>query len=507
MGGHYEKGLFDQLMDVQARLEAMEAAHKKDRREIRFLTTEVTSLRRENEVLRSELSNVKAENRALHEENEALRNENQLLRADNERMKRTLSNNSSNTSLPPSSDSPGKPANTYNSRKKTDKRVGGQPGHAGKHISRAEVEEKIQTGEFKHRIEEIGRPGRPYVTRYRLDLEIQPIATEIRIYADENGKYVIPDEMKAEVFYGKTVRGIVGYLYSEGVVANDRIGDFINSLSGDVLHISTGSVYGFCQEFSEKCAEVRPTIEENILNSQTVCTDATTVTTNGSQSYIRNFSTAEDVLYVSAAKKDIKTLKDMRILRNYTGTLIHDHETAIYHFGTEHGECNVHLARYLKKNTEETGNTWSRKMGDFLLGINKARKEAIQGGKVAFPPEKIAHYEQRYDALLSLGRTQNEQTTGKLAKKEENALLNRLETYKPNHLLFLHDFEVPFSNNMSEKDLRTCKNRQKMAGGFRTEDGRQMYCNIMSFVETVKRRGLNILHSISALMGGSPVFS
>ena len=36
MGGHYEKGLFDQLMDVQARLEAMEAAHKKDRRGIGF---------------------------------------------------------------------------------------------------------------------------------------------------------------------------------------------------------------------------------------------------------------------------------------------------------------------------------------------------------------------------------------------------------------------------------------------------------------------------------------
>ena len=45
---------------------------------------------------------------------------------------------------------------------------------------------------------------------------------------------------------------------------------------------------------------------------------------------------------------------------------------------------------------------------------------------------------------------------------------------------------------LSEKDLRICKNRQKMAGGFRNEKGRQMYCDIMSFVETVKRKKLNI---------------
>ena len=57
-------------------------------------------------------------------------------------------------------------------------------------------------------------------------------------------------------------------------------------------------------------------------------------------------------------------------------------------------------------------------------------------------------------------------TRGRLAKKEEKALLNRLVKYKANHLLFLYDFRVHYSNNMSEKDLRMCKNRDKMAGGF-----------------------------------------
>ena len=187
MGGHYERGLFAQLMEVQQRLEAMETEHRKDRREIKTLREEVGRVRGENEKLREELGRVKEENVLLRTENEALRKENRLLREDNERMKRILSNNSSNSSMPPSSDTQTKPPNMYNSRKKTGKSAGGQKGHKGSHLSKAEVEKKIADGIYEHRIEEIGTAGRAYVTRYRLDLEVRTIATEIRIYADENG--------------------------------------------------------------------------------------------------------------------------------------------------------------------------------------------------------------------------------------------------------------------------------------------------------------------------------
>ena len=80
MGGHYERGLFNQLMEVQARLEAMEEAHKKDRKEIAFLTGEVKSLGKENQALRTELTAVREENRTIRGENTELRKENDLLR-------------------------------------------------------------------------------------------------------------------------------------------------------------------------------------------------------------------------------------------------------------------------------------------------------------------------------------------------------------------------------------------------------------------------------------------
>ncbi len=141
----------------------------------------------------------------------------------------------------------------------------------------------------------------------------------------------------------------------------------------------------------------------------------------------------------------------------------------------------------------------------FLKGLDHARNEQKRCGSTAFSKSQLERFSLRYDELIAAGYEANKGTKGRLAKKEEKTLLNRLVKYKVNHLLFLHDFKVHYSNNMSEKDLRICKNRDKMAGGFRNASGREMYCRIMSFIETVKRRGLNIYQSIIALMEGKPV--
>jgi len=146
-------------------------------------------------------------------------------------------------------------------------------------------------------------------------------------------------------------------------------------------------------------------------------------------------------------------------------------------------------------------------LNSFMNGMIHARNAWRLKGYPGFTVGQLERYSQRYDEIIAGGLEENKQTKGRIAKKEEKALLNRLKKYKENHLLFLYDFQIHFSNNMSEKDLRICKNRQKMAGGFRTASGRQMYCEIMSFIETVKRRGLNIFQSIITLMDGTPVIS
>jgi len=519
----YSTGLYKQFEEVMSRLSLLESEHVKDGETIRHLEHNLLVQAGEIRKLSDENQELKNTVRTLQEENAALKAENRILRDDNERIKRILNNNSSNSSMPPSADqiktarqaadvpegkdAAGKSANEYNGRIKTNRKKGAQPGHKGNTATREAVERKICEGKLQHKVKHIGEESQNYIVRYVLDLDITATAAEVRIYADKDGKYQVPEEYRSEVTYGPNVRAIAACLYSEGVMSNDRICAFINSISGDSLEMSEGTVYGICRQFSEICKGEEKAISSDLLNSRVLCTDATYMTQDGMRAYIRNISNPQSVIYRATETKKLDEMYKIAELTGFTGIFEHDHETALYHFGTGHAECNVHLERYLLKNTEETGNNWSHDLSMFLKGMNHARKRCIEAGEDGFREEKLTSYEARYDQILEKGEKQHQGTKGKAAAREEGKLLNRLKKYKVKHLLFLHDFEVPYSDNMSERDLRKCKNREKMAGGFRSMKGMAMYCSIMSVIETAKRRGLNFYHSIAGLFEGRSVIA
>ena len=482
MAGNYQKSMYNQLMEVMARLDAVENS------------------------LRIEKKEHKEDVEGLNARIECLTEENRLLRNDHARLKSIINNNSSNTSLPPSADQKsGKSVNAYNGREKTGKKSGGQKGRRGTTLTKSDVEEKIKLGQCKHEIKEIGNPhGNGYITKYVVDLKVIPEITEIRIYAGEDGHFSIPKEYHSDVVYGADIKAMAVALYSEGVMSNDRIAAFLNAASKDEIGLSEGSVYGFCKSLSKKTAASIEHLENELLNQRVVSTDATTVTVNGKQNYIRNFSVEKTVIYRAMKSKSINAMGNLRFLEKFTGTLVHDHETALYHFGTDHAECNVHIIRYLRKNTEDTKHTWSSQMISLLCEMNKARKDHIHQGADSFPTDVVSTYEKRYMELIALGRVENKTTVQKYAKKDEITLLSRMEKYSRNHLLFLHDFAVPFDDSMSERDLRKAKNRQKMAGGFRKDSGHEMYCSLLTVVETLKRRKMSLFENIRKFFNGTP---
>lgn len=79
-----------------------------------------------------------------------------------------------------------------------------------------------------------------------------------------------------------------------------------------------------------------------------------------------------------------------------------------------------------------------------------------------------------------------------------------MEKYSHNHLLFLHNFAVFFDGNLSERDLRKAKNRDKMAGGFRKDSGHRMYCSILTIVETLKKRKMGMMENMRKLFVDTP---
>ena len=94
-------------------------------------------------------------------------------------------------------------------------------------------------------------------------------------------------------------------------------------------------------------------------------------------------------------------------------------------------------------------------------------------------------------------------TKSKFYRDEERKLLNRLKKYRDNHLLFAANFDVPFDNNLSERDLRMVKTKAKVSGCFRSLDGAKIFANLMSVIKTAIKQNLSPYRAVRAVFQGN----
>ncbi len=144
-----------------------------------------------------------------------------------------------------------------------------------------------------------------------VDLSVGTVITELRIYGDAKGECHIPKEYQSDVTYGPNIKALAVALYSEGVMSNERITAFLNAAGDGGIGLSAGSVYGFCRKFAQQAQADIHHLEDALLSHGVVATDATTVTVNGAQNYIRNFSAENTVVYHEMHKKTIPALKKL----------------------------------------------------------------------------------------------------------------------------------------------------------------------------------------------------
>jgi transposase len=65
-------------------------------------------------------------------------------------------------------------------------------------------------------------------------------------------------------------------------------------------------------------------------------------------------------------------------------------------------------------------------------------------------------------------------------------------------LRFLVDFDVPFTNNLAEQDIRMTKVKMKISGAFRTLAGAKSFACLRSIVSTARKQGYDILQILAA---------
>ncbi len=64
-------------------------------------------------------------------------------------------------------------------------------------------------------------------------------------------------------------------------------------------------------------------------------------------------------------------------------------------------------------------------------------------------------------------------------------------------LRFLTDPNVPFTNNLAERDARMMKLRQKISGGFRSDGGAKDFGLIRSLLSTARKQGWDMLKTLT----------
>ena len=207
--------------------------------------------------------------------------------------------------------------------------------------------------------------------------------------------------------YGSELKTLCAILNVNNVVAIDRLTDFVNHITHGKINMSNGTIVNHIKKLSFNLEEILNKVKDKILNSRKMNTDATTSRCNNRNISVRNYSTDDYTLLCATNTKSKSDLEKTGILPQYLGTLIHDHETVMYNYGSKHVECNVHVTRYLKENHENTSHSWDIEMIEFLNDLNNKKKELILNNINGFTKDELNYYLNKYDEIISKAKEEN----------------------------------------------------------------------------------------------------
>lgn len=135
-------------------------------------------------------------------------------------------------------------------------------------------------------------------------------------------------------------------------------------------------------------------------------------------------------------------------------------------------------------------------MLELMHQMLKRKKELIIEGKTEVSKEEMALFESRYELILKEGIASYNKKHPKIAKKYEAEyvkVFKRMLVYKEDHLRFMDDFNIPYTNNAAERQCRAVKAKKNTSKQFITEQAGEAYVNILSLLQTAKIKKENAL--------------
>jgi len=437
------------------------------------------------------------------------------------RLAAMLKKDSSTSDKPPSSDPDFNKAKAESRKEKSGKKVGGQPGHKGYFLKPSPspdvIVDKMPPKVCPDCGGEVMDDGR-YESRQSFDVEISIKVTEERAHSGCCGGCgkrfdgAFSDDFNGPVVYGPSVRAIVASLNADANVTVNQVVRFISSLTDGRIRMSDGTVVNIVADLAARLDETVQDIIAALVSCGVLNVDETGVRVCGKLTWMQIISSEKFSLFGRSPKRGTPNEDMDGLLLLFTGILVHDHLSSYYGYKhLTHAECNVHVLRYLKAVAEIMKHPWAKEMADLLREANYRKKELVDAKHEFMDEIELESFRGRFNVILAQGRKEYEAAIE--GKKnityyiEERRLLARLEEFVDEHLRFLADFSVPFSNNVAEQGARYIKGKKKSSCGFRSDRGTDSYAVVASVAATLRKHGKSVFLAFrDAFRGDAPRF-
>lgn len=218
-----------------------------------------------------------------------------------------------------------RPQKISNSREKTGRKPGGQPGHRGhcrkklpptREIYLPAPEEVLHDPDFKKTSKTI--------TKQKIDISVEVHVTEYHAdvyYNSKTGERIhapFPQGVIDDVNYGGNLRAFLFLLNNDCCTSIDKSRRFLSDLTDGKINISKGMINNLCRSFAKKTESQRKEIFCDMLLSPVMHTDCTNARVNGESSYVFVCAVPDGgVLYFARGKKGHDGIK---------GTVVEDYQ-------------------------------------------------------------------------------------------------------------------------------------------------------------------------------------
>jgi transposase len=405
---------------------------------------------------------------------------------------------SNNSSLPPSKDE-NRPPRTSSLREKSDRKVGGQPGHEGKTLEMTENPDEI----IEHRAcfcpecgkDLINRPFEFFGKRQVIDIPtIKQIVTEHQVYRCicACGKIVeseFPDGVDCPVRYGKNIETLIGYLNVRQYLPFKRLQEMLHDLFA--IPISEGGLHCLLNRLASKGVNAYEMIRQSVLNSRVIGTDETGMKVNGKKYWFWTWQNKHATFIVASTNRGTSTINEHMNGIYQDAVLVHDCWKA--HFQTpvnKHQLCTAHLERETKYLEERYKVVWPVRFRCMLMDAQKLKKKLVPADYY-YPNQARSNLERELDNLLSELLDPNH--------KEMITFQKRIIKYRDHVFTFLYHPSVPPDNNGSERAIRNVKVKQKISGQFKIFNAAENFAILRSIIDTTIKNGQNVLQALSVI--------